>query len=112
MDAQQPELWPPTRSSRLRVPELVAEISNIPCLVVTSDRERAKEENTNIEEPTKLRLSLPQQLTTVTPQRQSTATAATASPSDLNNDLKTQKTDKTSTMNCTREQGDRSDRWQ
>ena len=82
VDAHPPELWPPTRSSRIRVPELVAEISNIHCLVVTCDRERAKEENANIEEPTILRLSLPQQLTTATPQRQNTAAAATASPSD------------------------------
>ena len=63
--------------------ELVLEVSNVLCLVVACDRERAREENANIEEPTRLRLSLPQQLTPVTPQRQSTAAAATASPSDF-----------------------------
>ena len=62
--------------------ELVLEVSSVLRLVVACDRERAREENANIEEPTRLRLSLPQQLTSVTPQRQSTAAAATASPSD------------------------------
>ena len=82
--------------------ELVLEVSNVLHLLVACDREPAKEENANIEEPTRLRLSLPQQLTSVTPQRPNTAAAATASPSDaanvLNNDPKSQNTDKTSTM--------------
>ena len=62
--------------------ELVLEVCNVLRLIVACDREWAREENANIEEPTILRLSLPQQLTTATPQRQSTAAAATASPSD------------------------------
>ena len=32
--------------------ELVLEVSNVPRLVVACDRERAREENANIEEPT------------------------------------------------------------
>ena len=62
--------------------ELVLEVSNVLRLVVACDRERSREENANIEESKRLRFSLPQQLTSVTPQRQSIAAAATASPSD------------------------------